>query len=50
MGMDVDAVVAQDYIDKLKSLVSSLPHGERSDICDDIIEFYEKIEDKYNTK
>lgn len=47
MGMDVDAVVAQKYIEKLHKLVSDLPHGKREQICDDIKEFYEKMKEKY---
>ena len=48
MPLDVDAIVAGQYIDKLHELVSSLPHMKREKICDDIIEFVEKMEEKYN--
>ena len=37
MGMDVDCVVAKHVIDQLYDLLISLPHGERSDICDDYV-------------
>ena len=47
MGMDVDYVVANQNIEKLEKLLSSQPHGEREAICDDIIEFVTKMEEKY---
>ena len=48
--MDVDYVVAKQAVDQLNDLLSSLPHGERSDICDDYEEFLEKMKKKYETK
>ena len=48
MGMDVDAVVAQQYIDILEKILSAQPHGEREEIVDDIIEFVEVMAKKYN--
>ena len=48
--MDVDYVVAGMTLDELGKLLSSLPHGERSDICDDYEEFLEKMKKKYKTK
>lgn len=50
MGLDVDSVVAKQYIDKLKEIVFNLPHGEREEICDDIIEFVTQMQEKYNNK
>ena len=47
MGMDVDAIVANQAIDKLKKLVSDQPHGEREEIADEIIEFVEQLKKKY---
>lgn len=47
MGMDVDMVVARQYIENIEKLIINLPHGERVDACDDIIEFYEEMEKKY---
>jgi uncharacterized membrane protein len=47
MGMDVDYVVAKQAVDQLNDLLGSLPHGERSDICDDYEEFLEKMKKKY---
>ena len=48
MPLDVDAVVANQYIEKLSRLVGRLPHMKREQICDDIIEFVDKMEVKYN--
>ena len=50
MPMDVDAVVVQQYMEKLDKIVSQLPHMGRSEICDDIIEFVNKMEKKYSQK
>lgn len=47
MGMDVDAVVAKQQIEKLSKIVLNLPHGEREEICDDIIEFVKLMSEKY---
>ena len=48
MGMDVDAVWARRELEKLSDLISEQPHGERKDICDDIIDFVEQMYEKYN--
>lgn len=45
--MDVDYVVARLTLDELDKLLDSLPHGERSNICDDYEEFLEKMKKKY---
>ena len=50
MGMDVDYVVAGMTLKELENLLDSLPHGERSDICDDYEEFLEKMKKKYESK
>ena len=50
MPLDVDAVVAHQYIEKLSRLVGSLPHMKREEICDDIIEFVDKMEEKHKNK
>lgn len=47
MGMDVDFLFAEEAIEKLKRILSSIQHGEREQIADDIIEFVDKIEKKY---
>ena len=47
MPMDVDAIVAGQYIDKLRKIMSDQPHGKREKICDDIINFVDKMEKKY---
>jgi hypothetical protein len=50
MPMDVDNVVALKYVERLQQLVSDLPYMRKEEICDDIIEFVEKMEEKYKTK
>lgn len=47
MGMDIDYIVAKDAIDKLTKLLSDIPHGEREGIADEIIDFVEKLEQKW---
>lgn len=47
MGMDVDYISGKQSIEELKILFSSQEHGEREGIADDIIEFVEKMKDKY---
>lgn len=41
---------ALEYIEKLKHILSKLPHGERSEICDDIERFVTLISKKYKIK
>ena len=48
MGMDIDAVVANQELEKLSDLILEQPHGEREDICDDIIDFVKLMCEKYN--
>jgi len=50
MGMDVDAVAAHIDIEKLEKLLGDLPHGERSDIADDIEAFVKQMYEKYQNK
>lgn len=47
MGLDIDAVFAQKFINELKDLLLSIPHGERSDFTDDLNEFVDKMKEKY---
>ena len=47
MGMDLDAAVAKIELDNLRAIVFSQPHGERKDICNDIIEFVKLMKEKY---
>jgi hypothetical protein len=47
MGMDIDYIAGKQAIDELKELLSDLPHGEREEIADDLIEFAEKMKEKY---
>jgi len=47
MGMDVDAVFARTALENIQDIVSKLPHGKRTKICDDIIKFQDKICKKY---
>jgi hypothetical protein len=47
MGMDVDAVVASQKIEELNNLLTYMPHGGKEEVCDDIIEFVDKMKEKY---
>ena len=47
MGMDVDYIAGKDAIDKLDDAFKKLPHGERGDAADEIIEFAENFKKKY---
>lgn len=47
MPMDVDYIVAKDAINELDKLLSNVPHGEREEIADEIIQFVETIEKKW---
>ena len=47
MGLDVDAVIAIQYIDKVKDIIASVPRGQTKEICDDVIEFVDKMKVKY---
>jgi len=49
MGLDVDYIAAKDAIEKIEKTVSDMPHGEREDIADEIIEFAENLKVKYTT-
>lgn len=43
MGMDVDYIAGKQAIDKIESLLSNKPHGERCEIADAIIKFSETL-------
>ena len=47
MGMDVDAIVARQAIEKIGKVLLSVEHGEREEITDEIIEFSKKLEKKF---
>ena len=47
MGLDIDYVFAKKELEKLEKILSSIEHGKRGDICDDIIKLVNKIEKKY---
>lgn len=47
MGMDVDWLTADQAITELRKLLSNQPHGEREIIADEIIDFVEKMKEKY---
>lgn len=47
MPLDVDMIAGRDAIKKIEKLLSNMPHMEREEIADDIIEFAEKLEKKY---
>jgi len=50
MGLDVDFIVAKDSIEELKVLLSAQPHGKREKIADEIIDFVEKMQEKWKVK
>lgn len=43
MGMDIDFLAADQAIDKLKKKLSSIDHGKREKIADEIILAVDKI-------
>lgn len=45
--MDVDYIAAKEAIDELDELLSDMPHGERQEIADEIIEFVENMKKKW---
>lgn len=45
--MDVDYVTAKQAIDELDKLLFDIPHGERQEIADEIIEFVENMKKKW---
>lgn len=47
MALDIDFIAAKEAIDKLRKLLSSLEHGEREGIADDIEEFVGNMERKW---
>lgn len=47
MPMDVDYIAAKQSIDKLEKLLSNIPHGEREEIADEIINFVEQMKQKW---
>ena len=50
MGIDIDYVVGKNAIEELQKVLSNQPHGEREKIVDEIVEFVEKIKNKYDKK
>lgn len=47
MPMDVDYVVASRYIARLQHILDHLPHGSREEIADQIIDFVNKMEERW---
>ena len=47
MPLDVDAIAAQQAIEQLEKIIRNHPHMEREQLADDIIEFVDKMEEKY---
>lgn len=47
MGLDVDYIAGKQAIESLEKLLSNQEHGEREGIADEIIEFVEKMEEKW---
>ncbi len=50
MGMDIDYLTAKEELKELNKILSDLPHNERGLICDDIIEFVNKMKEKYGKR
>lgn len=50
MGLDVDYIAAKDALDEIKKILSSIDHGEREEIADEIIAFAEQLKTKYMGK
>ena len=50
MPLDVDFVAADQALEKLREILSNQPHMKREGIADDIIEFVEKMEEKWPKK
>ena len=47
--MDVDYIAAKQSIDELDALLMAQKHGEREEIADEIIEFVERMKEKWVT-
>jgi len=47
MGLDVDYIAAKKAVEKIEKTLENVPHGKREKIADDIIEFSEKLKEKY---
>lgn len=45
--MDVDYIAAKQAIDEPEKLLSDMPHGEREEIADEIINFVEQMKQKW---
>lgn len=48
MGLDIDYIAAHQAIEKIEKLLSNVKHGEREEIANKIIEFAEKLEQKFS--
>ena len=49
MGLDVDYIASKQAIESLEEIISSIEHGERKQIADDVIEFSKKMKEKYSS-
>jgi hypothetical protein len=47
MPMDVAGVIAKQKIEELERLLFNMPYGGKEEICDDIIEFVDRMKAKY---
>lgn len=45
--MDIDYIAAKQSIDELTELLSDIPHGEREEIAEEIIDFVENMKTKW---
>lgn len=50
MGMDLDRITVKAYVQKLEDIFKNIDRDKRGKITDDIIEFVEKMNIKYNKK
>ena len=39
MALDVDAVAMRNALEEIHRIVFDIPHGERTEVADDVIEF-----------
>ncbi len=47
-GMDIDYIAAKQAIDLLIHILDKKEHGDRSEIADDIIDFVNRMKEKYS--
>jgi hypothetical protein len=50
MGMDLDWIFAKAKIDELEKYLGDIPHGERQEVADEIIEMIDKYLESKSVK